>query len=228
MLSIVIPTLNEEENIAKLISKIRKEIGQPFEIIVVDDGSTDKTIELLKKLQTRMGRKLRIIRRKKRGLGGAILTGLKAARGNLIVTMDADLSHEPSDINRMLKRIEGYDVIVGSRYLKDARIRNISWKRLLVSKVANFITKRLLGLEPLDLTNNFRIYRRSALEKIPLEKIQNKSFSFLVEILYLLTNAGCKILEFPIIFSERRDGLSKLSKWQYLKFLQTVFRLKFS
>ncbi|MFH1442462.1 MAG: polyprenol monophosphomannose synthase [Candidatus Micrarchaeota archaeon] len=228
MLSIVIPTLNENDNIGRLVSEIRKKVEVPFEIIIIDDGSTDGTIGTIRKLQKSMGKRLRLIQRKERGLGGAMSKGLQAAKGEFIATMDADLSHDPIDIRGMLKAIEGNDVVVGSRYLKGAKVQKITWKRLIISKGANYLTKIFLGLTPSDLTNNFRLYRRSSLKEIHLGKIRNKSFSFLVEVLYLLARKGCKMVEFPIHFREREDGLSKLSKSQYVMFAKTIARLKLS
>lgn len=228
MLSIVIPTLNEKENIGRLISTIESSVKLPHEIIIVDDDSKDGTVDLITRLQRKMGAKLRLIRRKERGLGGAILTGLKAARGEFIATMDADLSHYPSDIGGMLRALDGHDVVVGSRYLKGSRVKKISFHRLIISKGANILTRLLLGLTPSDLTNNFRIYRKSALSKIDLAGITNTSFSCLVEILYLLRRKGASFTEYPIRFGEREGGLSKLSYGQYIKFAETVFRLKLS
>ncbi len=226
MLSIILPTLNEADNIERMIRKISKAVRHPFEIIVVDDGSTDGTTEKIRAMQKRM-KNLRLISRKKRGLGGAILKGLRAANGEFIVTMDADISHDPEDIEGMLKAMRGKDVVLGSRYLPGARVEKMSLKRLIVSKGANLLTKLLLGLEARDLTNNFRIYRAASLGRVDLGRITNESFSFLVEILFLLKKKGCKFAEYPIRFRERKDGLSKLNKSQYFKFALTVLRIWF-
>lgn len=199
---IIIPTYKECENLKKLIPQVLKETSH--DILIVDDSSNDGTKELIRKYD-----KVHLIERKERGFGSAVLAGLKEGirrKEAFLLTMDADFSHDPKDIPRLLKACKGYDVVIGSRYVKGGKIKNWAMHRRILSKAANIYARTILGLDAKDVTGGFRVYRTSAIKKI-IGKEFSDGYTFQEEILYRLQG---RVKEVPITFIERREGKSKM------------------
>ncbi len=231
--SIVLPTYNEKENISIVVPEIFEVFEKnkiEGEVIVVDDSSPDGTAEVAKKLSKKYA--IRLIERKgKLGLGTAYLAGFRDAisrKSEIIMSMDADQSHNPKNIPAIINLVEkGFDVGIGSRYVQGGGIKNWPLSRKLTSFGANQLAKILLGSKANDNTSGFRAYKRSVLESMDFEKIHSNGYSFLVELLFRAKSNGYKIGETPIIFSDRIIGKSKLSSNEISNFFLMVLRLFF-
>lgn len=211
---VVLATYNELANLTELIPKLR-ELLPEARIVVVDDNSPDGTPDFLRKLAENDSYVVPIIREAKQGYGSAVLTGFRHAYetgADCVVTLDADFSHDPGAIPDLLGALERADVAIGSRYYGGVRVLNWHPSRLLLSLFANRYVRAILGIPVSDATSGFRAYRRSALEAILSSRIDSQGYSFLVEILYRAFRRGMKITEVPIIYSERREGQSKMSR----------------
>lgn len=209
---IVVPTYNERANLALLAERFFANTDG-LDLLIVDDESPDGTAALCKELQQQFPR-LRLLERKgPRGLGRAYLAGMKIGLEegySLIGTMDADLSHDPAYLPRMLERSAEADVVIGSRYVKDGGTVNWRLRRILLSWLANLFASKLLGINAHDMTSGFRLYHASALRGVDLDNITSTGYSFLVEMLHLLAKSGAALAEIPIIFTDRSMGKSKL------------------
>lgn len=229
-LCIIIPTYNEANNIRFIVERIFG-LNLDAHIVIVDDNSPDGTGEIAEQLRMEFKPRVHVIHRPgKLGLGSAYLAGFDYALKNLkpkyILTMDADLSHSPDVIPDFIKKMdEGYDVVVGSRYIPGGGVEWQLYRRIL-SRGANLFAKTMLGFNVHDLTGAFRCYSREVLEGIDCSKINSDGFSFMEEILYLCKKANYKITEIPILFRERQKGKSKLSKLEMVKFFLTIVRLR--
>ena len=213
---VVIPTYNEKDNIAKIIRAVFK-LALKVEILVVDDSSPDGTNTIVKELKKKYPRRLHlVIRKEKNGLGKAYVEGFKwALKRNyqFIVSMDADFSHHPKYLPKMLKLAQTgeNDIVIGSRYIAGGGIVGWDWKRQLNSRGANIATRMMLGLKPKDSTAGYKVYARSYLESLPLDKLVASGYAFHVEMLYLGQERGAKMAEVPIVFTDRQRGSSKIS-----------------
>lgn len=224
----VIPTYNEKDNIVILAEKLRK-LYPAVHILVVDDNSPDgtgKVVEQMKGLQFDV-----LHREKKEGLGRAYIAGFSKALddgADILIQMDADLSHDPIYIEAMLIAIKKYDVVVGSRYLNGISIVNWSITRLFLSWFGNVYARWITGLDITDLTGGYKCIRRSALEAIDFNKIKSLGYGFQIEMNYAFHRCGKTISEEPIIFYERVIGQSNMSKFTILEAILKVplFRLK--
>jgi dolichol-phosphate mannosyltransferase len=229
--SLVIPTYNEAENIAGLIEKLieifeREKIDG--EIIVVDDSSPDGTGEIAEELARKYAN-LKVIHRKSRlGIGSAYKDGFKVARGNIVFQMDADFSHDPDEIPRLLSALRNADLVLGSRYVKGGKIVGWSWLRRLISWGANFLSNLFLRLEVRDLTSGYRAWRKEALERVELAKIRGEGYAFQLEILWRARKKGLRIKEIPIVFVDRKLGRSKLGLKDIPDYFLTILRLMFT
>lgn len=219
---ILIPTLYERENLEKLIPAIFA-LMPTVSVLIIDDNSRDGTQEMINLMQLHFKTLFFINRRKQFGYGRACLEGFKWVfhrPHNYIVTMDADFSHDFAVIPALLKKLENVDVAVGSRYVKNGGLTNWSLSRRILSRFANFYVKLILGFPVMDATSGFNAYRANALKALNLEEIKSDGYAFLVELKYKLYMAGHKIIEYPITFSERREGRSKMSPkiiWEAIK-----------
>jgi dolichol-phosphate mannosyltransferase len=226
--AVVIPTYNEIENIAELIDKIL-ELPQSPDVIVVDDNSPDGTGQLADEMADQNPGRVHIIHRPaKLGLGTAHIAGFKLALSqdfDRIVSMDADFSHHPRYIPAMLARSREADLVIGSRYVRGGGTRFCSWKRRALSLGANLFAKLMLGLPARDCTAGFRCYDRRVLESINLDDIFSNGYSFLIEMIYHTKCQGWRTAEVPIIFEDRRHGISKISRREVVAALYTVLRL---
>jgi dolichol-phosphate mannosyltransferase len=211
--SIVLATYNEATNLETLIPKL-SEIVPEAHIVVVDDNSPDGTPDLLRRLAEKYPNLVPVIRSGKLGYGTAVLAGFRRAielGAERVVTMDADFSHDPNDVPRLLTALDDADVAIGSRYYQGVRVLNWQVSRLLLSLFANRYVKTILGFKVADATSGFRAYRRPAAQMVTNMKIGSHGYSFLVEVLYTVYRQGFRLAEVPIIYSERREGQSKMS-----------------
>jgi dolichol-phosphate mannosyltransferase len=224
---IVIPTYNERENIDPLVQGILN-LGLDSQVTIVDDNSPDGTGRLADELAVRHTGVHVIHRPAKLGLGTAHIAGMKAALtagAAHIVTMDADFSHHPRYIPDLLAALEQYDLVIGSRYMPGGGTRYCTLPRKALSRGANLFARVVLNLHAGDATAGFRGYRRAVLESIDLDAIQSNGYSFLIEMLYRCQQRGWRIGEVPIVFENRQQGASKISRTEILKAMQTVVRL---
>ncbi len=236
-IGIIIPTYNESENIISIIPLISKAIadlnisrnnGYNYEIYVIDDNSPDKTSDKAKALCNKYPITV-IVRSEKKGYGEASKVGFHTALQtcDLIITIDCDLSHDPKEIPNLVKKIEeGYDLVIGSRYVDGGSIKNWPFIRRVMSKFANIITVLFLGLPVKDCTSGYRCYKKNVLEEVGLLTIMSDGYSFLEELLFNTSQKNFKICEIPICFVERIHGKSKLSKKEMFKFIVTIICLK--
>ncbi len=227
---ILIPTYNEKDNIASLIKEIFRQYPE-ISILVLDDGSPDKTPEIVENLQDPFFNLYLLKRTGPRGLGKSYIDGFNKISGNdkyrYIVMMDADFSHNPKEINKMLSKLEYYDVINGSRYVKGGRIENWKWYRRLLSRFANFYARKILGVTISDMTTGFICLRKEVIKKIDLDSITSDGYAFLVELKCRLLKAGAKFCEHPIVYTERREGESKMSSRIIWESIWLPWKLRF-
>ena len=229
---IIIPTYNEKENIEKIIRAIFS-LEKAFNILVIDDGSPDGTAAIVKRLMAdEFAGSLFIIERKgKLGLGTAYITGFKWALEHAydyIFEMDADFSHDPNDLPRLYSACadEGYDVAIGSRYISGVNVVNWPIGRVLMSYFASRYFRFVTGFKVNDTTAGFKCYKRRVLNTIELDKIKFKGYAFQIEMKYTAFRIGFKIKEVPVIFVNRREGVSKMSGGIFSEALFGVMRLR--
>lgn len=211
---VVLATYNEAPNLERLLPRL-VEVVPDARIIVVDDNSPDGTPALLERMRGEDHRIVPLVRPGKQGYGTAVLAGLKRALelgAQRVVTLDADFSHDPADVPRLLEGLEKGEIAIGSRYYQGVRILNWGISRLLLSLFANRYVKTILGFQVEDATSGFRAYRRGAVEALLQARIGSVGYSFLVEVLYYLHRRGFCLVEVPIVYTERREGQSKMSK----------------
>lgn len=213
---VIIPTYNEKENVLEMIQKVIS-LEPLFDILIVDDNSPDGTADLVRKAQTNYKNRLFLIQRAgKLGLGTAYIEGFKFALDNqydLIFEMDCDFSHNPEDLPKLAKACEENqaDLIVGSRYIKGVNVVNWPLGRVLMSYCAGIYVRFITGIPIQDVTAGFICYSRKVLEKLPLDKIQFIGYAFQIEMKFSAWKYGFKIVEIPIIFTDRTKGESKMS-----------------
>ena len=212
---VIIPTYNEKENIEKIIRKVRSLEGD-FHVLVIDDGSPDGTAGIVKSMMGEFEGSLFIIERAgKLGLGTAYLTGFRWALEHgyeYITEMDADFSHNPDDLLRLVAACrEGGDVAIGSRYCKGISVVNWPIGRVLMSYFASKYVRFVLGVRVHDSTAGFVCYRRKVLETIDFDSVRMKGYGFQIEMKYTAYKLGFKIVEVPVIFVDRTEGVSKMS-----------------
>ncbi len=227
---IVVPTFNERGNLKMVYQKIFR-AASACDLLIVDDNSPDGTGRIADEL-ARKDRRVHVVHREgKLGLGSAYIHGMDWAlkRGYAhVIAMDADLSHDPKNLPEMLRLIRKYDLVIGSRYVKDGGMVNWGMGRFLISRLANGLCRWVLGLRQKDCSGGYKCYRADLLRKIGLGKFFSTGYSFQVEILYRAIRAGAKVVEFPIIFVNRHEGKSKLSLSELTGFGWTIVRLKWS
>jgi len=225
---VVVPTYNEADNLDELLRRLMALPGR-LGVLVVDDNSPDGTGVLADEWETRHGGRVQVVHRPgKLGLGTAYLAGFRRAiemDAGFVMTMDADFSHNPRFIPDMLAMAEHKHVVIGSRYVEGGGSRNCTWKRIMLSRAANFVARALLGLKARDATAGFRLYHSEVLKSIPLAQIFSSGYSFLVELLFMCQRRGWSIGEVPIIFEDRRKGKTKISRQEIFKAQYTVLRL---
>ena len=228
---VIVPTYNEADNINDLLQQLL-DLPLSLGVIVVDDNSPDGTGRMADTWAEGQPERVHVVHRPgKMGLGTAYIAGFMHGLHELgaayLLTMDADFSHNPRYIPDMIELSRKKDVVIGSRYVPGGGTRYCSWKRVMLSRIANGVARTLLGLQALDTTAGFRLYHRRVLESIPLDEIFSSGYSFLVEMLFMCQRRGWHIGEVPIIFEDRRRGQTKISRQEVFKAQYTVFRLFF-
>lgn len=230
--AIIIPTYNEAENIEVLLEKILALGLSDSKIIIIDDNSPDGTGKIVDSLSKKSKNKILLIQRKgKLGLGSAYKEGFRIAlrqNASVILTMDADLSHDPNTIPELLSELKESDLVIGSRYVEGGGIVGFPLWRLALSSVAQALCRFFLGIKVYDSTSAFRVYKAKVIKAIKPDSIKSEGYSFLIEVVFRTQKHGFKIKEVPIIFKARELGKSKVSQSEILKALATVLRLKFS
>ena len=229
---VIIPTYNEKENIEKIISAVFS-LEQSFHILVIDDGSPDGTADIVKKLMAgEFDGQLFIVEREgKLGLGTAYIAGFKWALERdyeYIFEMDADFSHDPNDLPRLYSAChdEGYDLAIGSRYVSGVNVVNWPIGRVLMSYFASKYVKFVTGFKIHDTTAGFKCYKRRVLQTIELDKIRFKGYGFQIEMKFTAYKIGFRIKEVPVIFVNRREGVSKMSGGIFSEAFFGVMRLR--
>lgn len=212
---VIIPTYNEMENIERMIRKVFS-LPHPFHLLIIDDGSPDGTPLIIKKLQTEFSDRLFLEERAgKQGLGTAYIHGFKWAlkkKYDYIFEMDADFSHNPDDLLRLRQAcVDGADLSVGSRYIKGVNVVNWPMSRVLMSYFASVYVRFITGIDIQDSTAGFVCYKSKVLQTIRLEKIKFVGYAFQIEMKYTTIRHGFKVVEIPIIFTDRTAGSSKMS-----------------
>lgn len=210
---VIVPTYNERDNLPVLVAKLLR--IPDVQVLVVDDGSPDGTGDVADVLVRESDGRVSVLHRTgPRGLGLSYTDGLRRALrtdATRVCQMDADLSHDPADLPRLLAASANADLVIGSRYVPGGRIENWPRRRVLLSAFANRYIRAITGLRINDSTSGFRCWRREALQRLPLHQIASNGYAFLVELAWEAAAAGCRITEVPIAFVERRHGASKLS-----------------
>lgn len=230
---VIIPTYNEKENIERIIRKVFS-LEPSFHLLIVDDGSPDGTGNIVKGLQSEFRDQLHIEEREgKQGLGTAYLHGFKwglERNYDYLFEMDADFSHNPDDLVRLYKACEedGNDLAIGSRYVTGVNVVNWPMARVMMSYYASKYVKFITGMKIHDSTAGFKCYRAKVLEKILQDKVRFVGYAFQIEMKFKTWKYGFKIVEVPIIFTDRTEGTSKMSGGIFFEAFFGVIKLKIS
>lgn len=228
---VIIPTYNEKENIERMVRKVFS-LSHPFHLLIIDDGSPDGTAVIVKNLMQEFPGKLFIEERKgKLGLGTAYIHGFKWALQRsyeYIFEMDCDFSHNPNDLIRLREAcVNGADVAIGSRYVKDGKIENWPKGRVLMSYYASVYVRMVLWVPIYDTTAGFKCYKRKVLEQIDFDEIKFVGYAFQIEMKYTAYKLGFKLVEVPITFTDRVEGSSKMSKGIFKEAFWGVLQMRF-
>ena len=224
---VIIPTYNERENLPPLVEALLHHDG--VRVLVVDDQSPDGTGEVADELaRTHPGRVDVLHRTTRRGFGRSYVDGIRraiASGADLICQMDADFSHDPARLPDLLAAADHADLVIGSRYVPGGAVVNWPRRRLLLSRFANLYVRAITHVTPRDCTSGYRCWRRDALASLPLEQFVSDGYSFLVEMLFVASRQGRRVAEVPIIYVERREGQSKMSRGVIVESAITPWRL---
>lgn len=231
-LAIVIPTYNERETLPTLIQVLIREIKkitEKFFIIVLDDASPDGTGEIADQISKKYGNITVIHRKSKLGIGSAYKEGFKIVLEyfdpDLIIQMDADFSHDPKEINRLVQGIQGYDVAIASRHVPGSSIIGWSLYRKLLHSIACSLASVCGDMKISDPTSGYRIFKKNVLNSIDFSEIRSEGFAFQIELLYKLNTIGFKIIELPTKFVNRKEGKSKMGFSETIQFVKVCFHL---
>jgi dolichol-phosphate mannosyltransferase len=226
---VIIPTYKERENVEAIVKAVSSQ--RIFDILIIDDNSPDGTANIVKDLQKSFTNLHLLERPGKLGLGTAYLAGFKWAleRGyEFIYEMDADFSHDPNDLMKLFQACseDGADLAIGSRYISGVNVVNWPLSRVLMSYIASIYVRIITGMKIMDTTAGFKCYRRKVLENIRLDKIKSVGYGFQIEMKFKTWTLGYKIVEVPIIFTDRKLGASKMSGGIFNEALWGVLRMK--
>lgn len=225
---VVIPTYNEADNVEAIIPAVLSQ-GAEIEILIVDDNSPDGTAAIVERIKSSNPRVHLLCRAAKMGLGTAYVAGFKFALAHdyeFVMEMDADFSHNPDEIPYFLEKIRKFDLVLGSRYRNGVRVINWPIRRLILSYGANLYTRVITGMPVKDATSGFKCFRRRVLESINLDSIHSNGYAFQIEMTFLAWKKGFLVSEHPIIFMDRRSGVSKMSKNIVYEAAFMVWKLK--
>ncbi len=212
---VILPTYNEAENLERLVAAIRERLPEVSRVLVVDDNSPDGTGEIADRLAAEHPNVEVLHRARKQGLGPAYIAGFGqalAGGAELIVEMDADFSHDPAYLPQLLRAAEDADLVIGSRYVPGGGVTEWGPLRRFISRGGSAYARTALGLDVRDLTGGFKVIRREVLETIDLDAIDSLGYAFQVEVTYRAIRAGFRVVEIPIVFRDRREGSSKMTK----------------
>jgi dolichol-phosphate mannosyltransferase len=226
---VIVPTYNERENIARLIETVLSQ-DRRLEVLVVDDGSPDGTASIVEEIMSQNDRVNLLSRPRKMGLGTAYVAGFRWALErayDLVFEMDADFSHDPGHLPDFLRAAESADLVLGSRY-RDGKVTVVNWpiSRLILSYFANVYARAVTGLPVWDATGGFKCFHRSVLQSIDLGKVRSNGYAFQIEMSFRAWKRGFKIVEIPIVFVDRTEGQSKMSKSIVREAVWMVWRLR--
>ncbi|MBM3287407.1 MAG: polyprenol monophosphomannose synthase [Candidatus Eisenbacteria bacterium] len=227
---VIIPTHDELDNIRELIPKVLA-VGPNIEVLVVDDASPDGTGGHVEEMSRAISRVHCIRRPTKMGLGSAYRDGFRYALGrgvDLVFEMDADFSHDPAEIPKFIEAARSADLVLGSRYLDGVTVVNWPLRRLMLSYSANLVSRVVTGLPVKDATGGYKCFRRVVLESIDMERIKSDGYSFQIEISWHAWRMGFRIAEIPILFVDRRVGISKMNRRIIREAMVLVIRLGFA
>lgn len=229
---VIIPTYNEKENIEKIIRKVFS-LPKVFHILIIEDNSPDGTAAIIKKLMTEFNGRLFIEERKgKLGLGTAYIHGFRWAlqkNYSYIFEMDADFSHNPDDLVRLYEacHTQGADLAIGSRYTRGGKVKNWPLSRILMSYFASVYARLILWFNVSDTTAGFKCYKSKVLQRIHLDDIKFTGYAFQIEMKYTAHKLGFKIVEVPITFIDRQEGVSKMSTKIFKEAFFGVLQMRF-
>jgi len=226
---VIVPTFNERENIRRLIDAV---LGQDerIDMLIVDDGSPDGTGAIVEGIAASNSRIHLLSRPRKMGLGTAYVAGFRWALARdyaYVLEMDADFSHDPAHLPQFLSAIETADLVLGSRY-QEGRVTVVNWpiNRLILSYLANMYARAITGLHIWDATGGFKCFRRSVLEAIDLDHVRSNGYAFQIEMTFRAVRRHFRITEIPIVFVDRTEGHSKMSKHIVREAVWMVWRLR--
>ncbi|NUN69936.1 MAG: polyprenol monophosphomannose synthase [Bacteroidetes bacterium] len=225
---VIIPTYNESQNAENIITEVLQQ-SEMVEVLIVDDNSPDGTAAIVQRMMETNPRIHLLQRERKMGLGTAYVAGFKYAiqhQFDFIFEMDADFSHNPKEIPVMLGKMDQCDVVIGSRYIKGVNVVNWPMKRLILSYSANIYTRIITGMPVYDATAGFKCYKRKVLESINLDGLRSNGYAFQIETNFMAWRKGFTIKEIPIVFVDRRVGVSKMNKKIVYEAAFMVWRLK--
>jgi len=225
---VIIPTYNEKDNIENIIRACFEAVTSDISILVVDDSSPDGTSSIVENLQNEFSNLFLIKRNGERGLASAYIDGFKwglANRYDVFVEMDADFSHNPKYLNEMLEKIKVYDVVIGSRNIKGGKVKGWSFLRDSVSKWGSLYARMVLGCGIKDLTGGFNAWQRCVLEKMDFETIISKGYMIQIELKYRAFKNKFSIIELPIGFVDRKQGVSKMNKKIFFEALFNIWKI---
>ena len=227
---VIVPTYNERENISRLIQSVLDKDPR-LEMLIVDDGSPDGTGDIVESIGAREPRVHLLRRPKKMGLGTAYRAGFKWSlerHYEYTFEMDADFSHDPAHLPQFLRAIETADLVIGSRY-RGGKVTVVNWPigRLLLSYYANIYARLVTGLPLFDSTAGFKVFRRAVLEAIDLDDVRSNGYAFQIEMHFRAWKKNFRIVEVPIVFVDRTEGTSKMSKHIVWEAIWMVWRLRF-
>ena len=215
MVWVVLPTYNERDNLERLVVAVRQRLPVSRRILIVDDNSPDGTGEIADRLAAEHDDVEVLHRQAKEGLGPAYIAGFRVALAGgaeLIMEMDSDFSHDPAYIPQLLRAIEGADLAIGSRYVAGGGVTEWGRVRRFISRGGSRYARSILGVDVRDLTGGFKVFRREVLEAIHLDDVASLGYAFQVEMTYRAIRAGFTVVEVPIVFRDRTEGTSKMSK----------------
>lgn len=215
MVWVVLPTYNESDSIERLVAAVRERLPESRRVLIVDDNSPDGTGEIADRLAAEYDDVEVLHRESKEGLGPAYIAGFRralAGGAELIMEMDSDFSHDPAYIPQLLRAVESADLAIGSRYVPGGGVTDWGKVRRFISRGGSRYARSILGVRVKDLTGGFKVFRREVLEAIHLEDVASLGYAFQVEMTYRAIRAGFKVVEVPIVFRDRTEGDSKMSK----------------
>jgi dolichol-phosphate mannosyltransferase len=211
---LVLPTYQEADNIEAIVAAAREHLPRPRQLLIVDDSSPDGTGRIADRLADEHDDVAVLHRDRKEGIGPAYVAGFTAALAGgaeLVAQMDADFSHDPADLPRLLEAARDADVVLGSRYVPGGGVSDWGRGRRLISRGGSAYARALLGVGIQDLTGGFKVFHRRVLEAIDLETVPSHGYAFQVETTYRALRAGFRVVEVPIVFRDRRVGQSKMT-----------------